>query len=304
VSSLDDLVPPDQDQKLALLAEIRSLLTPATLATMNDADRRIAGELRPPAHIDRIAEADVPPELAWPFTEQDGTRGRLILATTGAGFDLWRTEDLERFVGTFRGLALGSDLVVGGSAFVQHDIVRSVDSDGPRTTLVAAIGAVLVVLLVLGATRQAAVTLLCAAAGVLLLLAAAGLLGLKINFLDFVALPITIGIGIDYAVNIAARHRVEGPGSSGRIVMAAGPAVALCSYTTVVGYASLLLSENQGIRSFGLAALIGELTCLCCALALAPALLDLRRRNRAATSPAHAAAAGLRTQSPSGAFPI
>ncbi|HMC94969.1 MAG TPA: MMPL family transporter [Polyangia bacterium] len=183
--------------------------------------------------------------------------------------------------GQLRALHLGTDLVVGGNAFVQHDIVRSVDSDGPRATAVAAIGAVLVVLLVLGATRQAAVTLLCAASGVFLLLTVASFFGIKINFLDFVALPITIGIGIDYAVNIAARHRVEGPGSSGRIVMAAGPAVALCSYTTVVGYASLLISVNQGIRSFGLAALIGELTCLGGALALAPALLDLRRRRRA-----------------------
>jgi predicted RND superfamily exporter protein len=162
---------------------------------------------------------------------------------------------------------------------------------------VAAVGAVLVVLLMLGATRQAAVTLLCAASGVFLLLSAASFFGLKINFLDFVALPITIGIGIDYAVNIAARHRAEGPGSSGRIVMAAGPAVALCSYTTVVGYASLLLSDNQGIRSFGLAALIGELTCLCAALALAPALLDLRRRRRAAESAAVAGTPVLHTQS-------
>ena len=282
VSTLDDLVPPDQDEKLELLAEIRALLTPATLASMNESDRRIATELKPPPHIDRIAETDVPSELAWPFTEQDGTRGRILIATTGAGFDLWRTEDLDRFVSSFRALGLGPDLVVGGNAFVQHDIVRSVDSDGPRATAVAAIGAVLVVLLVLGPTRQAAVTLLCAASGISLLLTAASFVGLKINFLDFVALPITIGIGIDYAVNIAARHRVEGPGSSGRIVMAAGPAVALCSYTTVVGYASLLLSVNQGIRSFGLAALIGELTCLGGALALAPALLDLRRRRRAA----------------------
>jgi uncharacterized protein len=297
VSSLDDFVPPDQEDKLALLSEIRALLTPGTLATMSDADRRIALELEPPAHLDRIVQSDVPSELAWPFTEQDGTRGRLIIATTGAGFDLWRTEDLERFVRTFRSLGLGEDLVVGGNAFVQHDIVRSVDSDGPRATLVAAVGAVLVVLLVLGPTRQAAVTLLCAASGVFLLLSAASFFGLKINFLDFVALPITIGIGIDYAVNIAARHRTEGPGSSGRIVMAAGPAVALCSYTTVVGYASLLLSENQGIRSFGLAALIGELTCLCGALALAPALLDLRRRKRAPKTLEVVATPVLHTQS-------
>ena len=39
------------------------------------------------------------------------------------------------------------------------------------------------------------------------------------------------------------------------------------------GYGSLLLSQNLGIRSFGLAAMIGELTCLAVALFLAPALL-------------------------------
>ena len=179
---------------------------------------------------------------------------------TGVGFDLWRTEDLERFIATFRALGLGPDAVVGGNAFVQHDIVRSVNRDGPRASLVAAAGAALVVILILGVRRQAVVTLLCGASGVFLLLTAASLLGIRINFLDFVALPITIGIGIDYSVNIAARHRSEGRGSAVRILVAAGPAVALCCYTTVVGYASLLFSANQGIRSFGLAALIGEMT--------------------------------------------
>ena len=276
VTTLDDLVPADQDDKLEVLADIRRLLTKATLASMSDADRRIALELDPPAEIARLTDADVPVELGWPFTEQDGTRGRLLVAKTGAGFDLWRSDDLERFVATFRALGLGPDLVVGGNAFVQHDIVGSVDHDGPRATIVAAVGAVLVVLAILGLTRQAAVTIGCGAVGVFLLLTAAGLLGIRINFLDFVALPITIGIGIDYAVNVAARHRAEGAGSAARILTATGPAVALCSFTTVVGYASLLFSENQGIRSFGLSALIGELTCVFAALILAPALLDLR----------------------------
>jgi predicted RND superfamily exporter protein len=283
VSTLDDLVPPDQDEKLALLADIRKLLSKQTLASMNDADREAARALTPPVRIDRIADADVPPQIAWPFIERDGTRGRLIIAMTGAGFDLWRTEDLERFVGTFRSLGLGSDVVVGGNAFVQHDIVQSVNRDGPRASLVAAIGAVVVVIVILGVSRQAVVTLLCGASGVFLLLSAASLLGIRINFLDFVALPITIGIGIDYSVNIAARHRTEGRGSAARILVAAGPAVALCCYTTVVGYASLLFSANQGIRSFGLAALIGEMTCIGAAIALAPALLDFRIRRQSRT---------------------
>jgi predicted RND superfamily exporter protein len=284
VSTLDDLVPADQEDKRALLADIRRLLTEATLATLEPADRDAARALKPPADaaLAAIADADVPAALAWPYTERDGTRGRLIVAMRGPGFDLWRTEDLDRFVGTFRGLGLGPDVVVGGNAFVQHDIVGSVYRDGPRATVVAAAGAVLIVLLVLGVTRQAAVTLLCGGSGVLLLLTAANALGIRINFLDFVALPITIGIGIDYSVNIASRHRAEGRGSSGAILTATGPAVALCSYTTVVGYASLLFSANQGIRSFGFAALIGEVTCVGAAVLLAPALLDFgfRRRRR------------------------
>ena len=280
VTTLDDLVPPDQDDRVALLADVRKLLTRQTLETMNDAERAAARDLKPPAEVARIADGDVPPEIAWPFTERDGTRGRLVIANVGPGFDLWRTEDLERFVGTFRGVGLGADVVVGGNAFVQHDIVQSVNRDGPRASLVAAIGAAIVVVLILGATRQAAVTLLCGASGVFLLLTAASLLGIRINFLDFVALPITIGIGIDYSVNIAARHRSEGRGSAARILTAAGPAVALCSFTTVVGYASLLFSANQGIRSFGLAALIGEVTCIGAAIALAPALLDFGIRRR------------------------
>jgi uncharacterized protein len=299
VSSFDELVPADQADKLEILGDIRRLLTKATLATLSPADRAAAEAIAPPPGLRAVTAADVPTELAWPFTEADGTRGRLLVARTGAGFDLWRAEDLHRFVSRFRALDLGADVVAGGSSFVQDDIVSTVDRDGPRATLIAAVGAVLIVLAVLGASRAAAVTIAAGGVGVLAMLAAAGLLGIRINFLDFVALPITIGIGVDYAVNIAARHRAEGFGSAGRILAATGPAVALCSFTTVVGYASLLLSDNQGIRSFGLSALVGELTCVAAALLLAPALLELRvRRARRAAEPPRVGGAGLRPAEP------
>jgi hypothetical protein len=99
-----------------------------------------------------------------------------------------------------------------------------------------------------------------------------------VNFLDFVALPITIGIGIDYAVNIVVRSRQDGGGSPRRALATTGGAVALCSFTTIVGYGSLILSANRGIRSFGLAAILGEITCIAAALFLAPALLQLLGR--------------------------
>ena len=61
------------------------------------------------------------------------------------------------------------------------------------------------------------------------------------------ALPITIGIGIDYSVNILSRARTEPDTPQGRVESArTASAVALCSYTTVVGYGSLWFSVQQG----------------------------------------------------------
>jgi len=95
-----------------------------------------------------------------------------------------------------------------------------------------------------------------------------------VNFLDFIALPITLGIGVDYAVNVVTRERAEGPGRARAALATTGGAVALCSWTTMIGYGSLLLSPNAGIRSFGMTAILGEATCLLVALSVAPALLS------------------------------
>jgi hypothetical protein len=123
------------------------------------------------------------------------------------------------------------------------------------------------------------VTLGCALAGIAGMIALVSAAGIQVNVIDFIALPITIGLGIDYAVNIAARDRQDGAARGPRHVLATtGGAVLLCSFTTIVGYGSLLISDSGGIRSFGLAAILGELACVVAAVLLAPALLALLRR--------------------------
>ena len=273
--SLDSLLPSEQPEKLVVLAEIRALMSDRDLDALDDAARRDAVRLRPPDGLRPLGDADVPDALAWPFVEADGTRGKLVLAAAGKGYNEWDAHDTVRFSTNVRALDLPADVHLGGASFVFADVLEAVLTDGPRATFAAAAGALLVVLLVLGRNRFAFVTLVCGASGTLVMLGSAALLGFKINFLDFVALPITIGIGVEYAVNIVTRVREEGPGRSETVLGSTGGAVLLCSYTTIVGYGSLLLSQNLGIRSFGLAALLGELACLVVALVLAPALLEL-----------------------------
>jgi len=284
--SIDDLLPADQPKKLAVLAELRALLTSKDIEALDDQARADAQKLTPPADLRALTAADVPEAVAWPFIESDGTRGKLVLATAGKGYEVWDTRDTVRFAANVRGLGLPPDVHLGGAAFVFADVIAGVLADGPRATLAAALGAIFVVLLVIGANRFALVTIACGLAGTILMLAVSAVAGLKINFLDFVALPITIGIGIEYAVNIVTRARQEGLEHGREVLASTGGAVVLCSYTTTVGYGSLLLSQNLGIRSFGIAAMLGEITFLVMALLLAPSLLWLVRPRSSAPATA------------------
>ena len=273
LTSLDDLLPSQQPEKLAVLAEIRALLSSKDVDALEEDQRAELAELRPPDDLRVLGDSDVPEALAWPFIEADGSRGKLILATAGKGYEVWDAHDTSRFVDKVRALKLPPEIHFGGVSFVFADVLEAVLTDGPHATLAALLGAILVVLLVVGRNRHGFVTIACGLGGTMLMLGLSALIGIKVNFLDFVALPITIGIGIEYAVNIATRERQEGPGRGRAALATTGSAVAICSYTTIVGYGSLLLSQNLGIRSFGLAAMLGELTCLAVALFLAPALL-------------------------------
>jgi predicted RND superfamily exporter protein len=100
------------------------------------------------------------------------------------------------------------------------------------------------------------------------------------NFLNFVVLPITFGIGVDYAVNIVQRQRQEPGASIVRLLRETGGAVALCSATTVIGYGSLLVADNQALAGFGLLAALGEVTCLLAALVVLPAWLNRGARTQ------------------------
>lgn len=70
-----------------------------------------------------------------------------------------------------------------------------------------------------------------------------------------------------------------------------GGAVVLCSLTTILGYQALMHSVNAAVRSFGLAAVLGEITCLTAVVVLLPAVLRLVDRWAPVASPIPAPAA-------------
>ena len=133
-----------------------------------------------------------------------------------------------------------------------------------------------------GLDRRALAVVLATALGAVVMVAACAMLGLRVTFLDFVALPNTLGLGVDYTINLVHdRHATSGPAAAEAALRGSGAAVFVCSLTTIIGYGSLLASDNQAIRAFGTASLVGEVCCLVTAMIVAPAVLALGRRRAA-----------------------
>jgi predicted RND superfamily exporter protein len=284
VTSILDAVPADQDKKLAVLAQIRTLLDSPDLDALDDKQRAELEELKPPADLKPITFDQLPPSIKDKpeVTEADGRVGLMISIHSANGVDEWNGHDLIRFSNAVRSLRLsdGETVTTSGSSVIFADIIDAIESDGPRVTLVAAIGLIVMVLLTVGRNRRAVAVLIATVAGSLLMVAICALLSLKVNFLDFVALPITLGLGIDYAINVAHRQETDAVNDPIATLRTSGSAVFVCSLTTMIGYGSLLVSQNLAIRGFGAASLIGEVTCVLTALVLVPALLVVGQRRK------------------------
>jgi predicted RND superfamily exporter protein len=281
IQSILDVVPPDQDDRLALLADIRHLLDDSALDEVSPKERAELAELRPPDDLQPITLASLPASFRAQYAEKNGAVGLLVSIRPANKLDEWNGHDLIRFASAVRELQLedGEVVTTSGSSVIFADIIDSIESDGPLVTALAGAGLVIMVGLLVGRNRRAVAVIAATAAGSLMLVATCALLGLMVNFLDFIALPITLGLGIDYAINIAHRHDHEDQTDPLVTLRTSGAAVFVCSLTTMIGYGSLLVSDNLAIRGFGTASLIGEIACVLTALVLVPALLAVRNRD-------------------------
>jgi predicted RND superfamily exporter protein len=284
VRTIDDVLPPDQAAKLAELDAIREDLTPAIRASVQPEQL---------AEIDRllgtqgaITANDLPAQLTAGLRERDGTLGREVLVFPRPSHALWEGAPLEALVHALREAARSGGpgarpARVAGSLPLSADILAGIRSDGPRASIAALGGVIMAVVLIVGAGWASGLVIASLLVAVTWLVAATMLLGVRINFANFIAYPITFGIGVDYAVNVVGRYAQERRADLSTVLRSTGGAVALCSATTIIGYSSLLIAENRGLMLFGVVAVLGEVCCIAAALVAVPALLTFLTRRMA-----------------------
>ncbi len=289
VRTIFDLLPEDQEDKIDVLWDIEYMLDtnpPDELGIPPDQLARI-NAFRDNLSLEEITVEDLPQALTRPFEERDGTVGRLVFVYPRSDAGLWNGRNLIRFAEVVRSNRLSDDEVVysSGEAVVFADMLKAVARDGPIATVACFVGVITLLVLAFRSLHASVVILASLLGGMLVMGGVIAVFDIKVNFFNFIVIPTTLGIGVDYSVNLYQRYRLDGRGSIHNMVQRTGAALVMCSSTTLIGYTSLMLTSNRGLHSFGIMANVGEIATLTTALIALPAYLLIMEKRMGKRAP-------------------
>lgn len=223
----------------------------------------------------KIALSDLPEVFRRTYLPKEGDGYLLHIVPRGY---LFNKESLERF--TVQTEAVNPDVISTEKLFLV--MMEETLADGRHAALLALmVIALLLIFHFRGPLGLLAMVPL--AVGSISMLGLMYVIGMKYNYINLIATPIILGIGIDDGVHALHRYReYEGVGT-GRVkdsFQLVGKAILLTSLTTMIGFGSVGFYEMRGMASFGHVLFMGVGTCFLATLFVLPPLLRIFHPNR------------------------
>jgi uncharacterized protein len=220
---------------------------------------------------------DIPPAVR---RRHVGASGRFLMRIQPA-IDVWQHAGAARFVGELRAV----DPEVTGTPVITFEAIRLMKRGYLEGTVYA-----MIVVLVLTATMfrhagDTAAALLPLALGLCWTLGLMPLAGLSFDLANVWALPLLIGTGAEYGVNLVTRFREARATGVPALPQSTVLAVLLNGLTTVAGFGSLMVAHHRGIFGLGLLLTIGTATSMVAALVVLPAVATPGSSSRRAADP-------------------
>ena len=181
--------------------------------------------------------------------------------------DLFEREPLERFQEQVTQVAPA----VTGMPLMMLMLNVETKREGKLAFLVALAVILLVLLIDFRRPLVAALAFLPLLCGLTLLLGLMWLTGEKLHYINVIALPVIVGIGVDNGVHFLHRYAAEGAGGLKRATTSVGRAILISSLTTMVAFGSLLVYVMRGMADLGMVLFVGMGFCLIATFTLLPA---------------------------------
>ncbi|MBN9414950.1 MAG: MMPL family transporter [Candidatus Eremiobacteraeota bacterium] len=266
---------PDRDRAAKALRHFNSLLDPSKPGPISAALKSYAEnlqvDLRRQAHFlseQRKVLPDILNYLPQPLLARSVSPGGRVSLRIFPRGNAWDREPLEFFVNQITRV---DAYVTGSPLMIYYNIqeLRKAYSTSGRVAL----GVICVLLLIhFRSLKNATLAIFPKLLGVLWMVGAMGVCGVSFNSANFLALPITLGIGLIFGVNVLLECQEKGSDSLFR--SSTGAAVTLSGLTAMLGFSSFLMVAHVGVSSFGFVMTAGVGANLITSLFTLPALLS------------------------------
>jgi predicted RND superfamily exporter protein len=263
VTTLRDLLPARQAEKLAIIARLRGSITPGVIRRARQPLRASLTELTESWPERALVVADLPDTYRRKFIGPQDLPGVFTYAFPARDAD--DETNLLQFAREVRVVALpdGSVWHAGGWPVVYGDLVARMLPD-TRKALVYGLSVIfLVIWLTIGSFRGAIVLLLPVLLTLVWTLGCIKWIGVKINPYNLIAFPVALAYATLHGLIVYHRYEEEGRGSLPLVLRRTGRTALVATIVAGAAFVPMAFSDHYGLSSLGLTALIG----LACSLA-------------------------------------
>jgi hypothetical protein len=265
----------DEDSKILALAEkIRSDPDniPALASYQSIMSAILKDRLIRMASIEPLTLESLPATISERYVSP---RTGEMLITVYPKSNIWDEKILRKFT---EETAKVSDRVTGTPPMMLM-FIDLIKEKGRLAILIGAVAIFLFLLIDFRSLKYALLAIIPLAAGASWMIGLMAVLGIKFNFVNFMCLPLILGIGIDDGVHILHRYIKEGRGSVPMLLKYTGRAILLTSLTTMIGFGSMGMASHRGTASMGQVLFLGVGACFMSSAYLLPAIITLWEKN-------------------------
>jgi len=271
VGSLLDFVP-EQSAQQDRLAVIRRLEKRADSLQALDPDRYDSTKRY--LSIRDLNIVDLPPALRRTYLGVESERGYLMYVYNSVSMN--NSDTARLFYDDAAEVKVdGKSYYSASEGFIFVEMIALMKSDAIKAISLVVLTTAFLVFFFVRSIKGTIVILTPPLLGVLLTIAIMGAFGPNLSILNMVILPSLIGIAVDNSIHIFHRFEMEQPDADiPKIMNSTGRAAALTTLTTLIGFGGMITASMGGLRSMGMLAIIGFLSCLLMTWILLPLLLD------------------------------
>ena len=209
------------------------------------------------------------------YVEKNGMKKVVTqVELTGQTYDINIVNDFIKDVDTDPKLAR-ENIIITGIRVVTAEFLTLVKKDFIIAVIASLIVVLLLVVIKYWNFRAVIVCMVPLTFSILCIMGAMRLLGIKINFVNMISVPLLIGSGVDYGIYIISRYLEDQRHDVFAAIHETGQSMFLSSLTTVIGFGSLVFVDNQGLASLGYMCSIGIIICAVSSVIVLPAMLRL-----------------------------